>query len=159
MKIYTVTAYRFGNRESHSYVVTATTDKEFAIKKAEEEEYRRGGNKYQCEVIEWENDHSIQVIGKPLESDKGKFKYKNSTLLRHIFGKAGKKCIKSQAHLRHGQATMNVLHDLLPNLYIEIVATDADIFYIPDNGRSAEDLEKFERFCQKIREYEKENLK
>lgn len=50
-KIYTVTAYRWGESESHSYVVTSTLDKAVAIQAAEIEEGFRGG-KYKCEVLE-----------------------------------------------------------------------------------------------------------
>jgi hypothetical protein len=52
--IYVVTAYRWGDLNEHSYVVTATLKKHRAIALAEEEQSRRGG-KYECRVLEIEN--------------------------------------------------------------------------------------------------------
>ena len=51
--IYTVRACRWGDRETHSYIVGVYSKKHAAQKAATEEENWRGG-KYQCEVIEWE---------------------------------------------------------------------------------------------------------
>ena len=51
-KIYTVHAYRWGDRECHGYSVGVYTKKHKAIKDAEDEEQYRGG-KYECEVLEW----------------------------------------------------------------------------------------------------------
>lgn len=50
--IYTVHAYRWGDRELHSYLVGVYTKKQAALKVAREEAEWRGG-KYECEVIEW----------------------------------------------------------------------------------------------------------
>lgn len=47
--IYVITAYRWGQRNGHSYVVGATTDLEEAKKIADEHVSYRGG-KYGCEV-------------------------------------------------------------------------------------------------------------
>ena len=55
MKIYTVTAYRWGNRENHSYIVSVRSTVQDALKDAEIEEEHLGG-KYRCEVLEWELD-------------------------------------------------------------------------------------------------------
>jgi hypothetical protein len=55
MKIYIVTAYRWGDRECHSYIVGAFLDKKIAIDAAEKEEEYRGGNKYKCQVIGMEH--------------------------------------------------------------------------------------------------------
>ena len=52
-KVYTVTAYRWGNKENHSYVLGVFNKKQPAITAAETEEEFRGG-KYECEVCEWE---------------------------------------------------------------------------------------------------------
>lgn len=49
---YTVHAYRYGNRELHSYLVGVYSKKQKALQAAEEEEDWRGG-KYRCEVREW----------------------------------------------------------------------------------------------------------
>ena len=49
MLIYVVTAYRFGDREGHSYVVGAFDNEEESLKHAKLEREWRGG-KYQCEV-------------------------------------------------------------------------------------------------------------
>ena len=49
--IYTVTAYRYGDRERHSYVVGCFDTETAATKIAIEEEFLRGG-KYSCEVVE-----------------------------------------------------------------------------------------------------------
>ena len=45
-----ITAYRFGDKENHSYVVGAFSTKDEAIRQAKKEEEWRGG-KYDCEVI------------------------------------------------------------------------------------------------------------
>jgi len=50
MKIYIVTAYRFGDKSLHSYVVGAFDSEELSIAQAEHERSWRGG-KYVCEVI------------------------------------------------------------------------------------------------------------
>lgn len=54
--IYVVTAYRFGNREKHSYVIGAFSKKAKAIKAAEDHTDYRGG-KYSCHVEECVVDH------------------------------------------------------------------------------------------------------
>lgn len=53
--IYTVHAYRWGDRELHSYSVGVYSKKHDALKAAEAEAEWRGG-KYECEVIEWVPD-------------------------------------------------------------------------------------------------------
>lgn len=50
MKVFVVTAYRFGDREKHSYVVGVFDDLERAIHHAKAEREWRAG-KYECEVI------------------------------------------------------------------------------------------------------------
>lgn len=58
MSIYVVTAYRWGQRNAHSYVVGAFTNKTAAIECAEAHVDYRGG-KYGCEVVnalEWTED-------------------------------------------------------------------------------------------------------
>ena len=50
--IYTVHAYRWGDRECHSYSVAVSSSKEQALEQADHEEDYRGG-KYKCEVLEW----------------------------------------------------------------------------------------------------------
>ena len=50
--IYTVHAYRWCDRECHSYSVGVHLGKDSALKQAEHEEDYRGG-KYKCEVLEW----------------------------------------------------------------------------------------------------------
>ena len=50
--IYTVRACRFGDRESHSYIVGVYEEKPIAQKASEVEENHRGG-KYECEILEW----------------------------------------------------------------------------------------------------------
>ena len=57
--IYTVHAYRWGDRECHSYTVGVYGKKNSARKAAETEENFRGG-KYKCEVLEWEIDLGIE---------------------------------------------------------------------------------------------------
>ena len=56
--IYTVHAYRWGDRGCHSYTVGVFGKKHAALKAAETEEDYRGG-KYECEVLEWTLDSSI----------------------------------------------------------------------------------------------------
>lgn len=55
--IYVATAYKWGERDNHSYVVTASSKKHAVIVAAEEEEKIRGG-KYTCEVLEIESGTS-----------------------------------------------------------------------------------------------------
>jgi len=63
MMIYTVHAYRYGDRERHSYTVGVFGKKHAALKAAEVEEECRGG-KYECEVLEWTlvNGNAAKVI-------------------------------------------------------------------------------------------------
>lgn len=58
-KIYTVTAYRYGCRESHSYVVGVYNKKQKAINAAETEQDYRGG-KYECEILEWNINEGME---------------------------------------------------------------------------------------------------
>ena len=51
-KIFVVTAYRWGDREAHSYVVGAYDNSDLAKEAADNECKYRGG-KYECEVIEF----------------------------------------------------------------------------------------------------------
>ena len=51
-KIYTVHAYRWGDRQLHSYSVGVYSRKHEALIAACEEEKDRG-NKYECEVLKW----------------------------------------------------------------------------------------------------------
>ena len=60
--IYVVTAYRFGNREGHSYVVGVSIDKNKALLIADNEEDRRGRNKYHCEILEFDLLGNKKVI-------------------------------------------------------------------------------------------------
>ena len=59
-QVYSVTAYRFGDRERHSYVVGVYSKKHAALKAAIAEEDYRGG-KYVCEVLEWDLDKGIEA--------------------------------------------------------------------------------------------------
>lgn len=59
MTVYTVHAYRWGDRELHSYIVGVYSKKHAALKAAHiENEYRDG--KYECEVLEWVLDRGIE---------------------------------------------------------------------------------------------------
>jgi hypothetical protein len=65
-QVYTVIAYRYGNREAHSYPVGVYATAADALKAAEIEEDYRGG-KYECEVMEFtlgigqEGDHDKET--------------------------------------------------------------------------------------------------
>lgn len=48
--MYVVTAYRYGNRSAHSYMVGIFTTKRKAMRCADKEVQYRGGHKYSCEV-------------------------------------------------------------------------------------------------------------
>lgn len=70
--LYTVHAYRFGDRDSHQYMVGVFGKKSVALKEAGTEEAYRGG-KYSCEVLEWPlnasmagNTNNIAKVIKPL---------------------------------------------------------------------------------------------
>lgn len=69
--LYTVVAYRFGDRERHSYLVGVFEKKQKALVEAEKEEEYRGG-KYICEICEIELNFSIagnhNPIGKMVKS-------------------------------------------------------------------------------------------
>ena len=56
--VYTVHAYRWGDRERHSYSVGVYSKKHAALKAAQSEWDYRGG-KYECEVLEWTMDAGI----------------------------------------------------------------------------------------------------
>lgn len=69
-KVYVVTAYRWGNRGNHSYVVGVRTKKKDAKALAEFEAGYRG-NKYECEVVEFDlngayEDH-VNIVALPIE--------------------------------------------------------------------------------------------
>jgi hypothetical protein len=53
--VYVVTAYRFGDRERHSYVVGVFTNAELAIEVAEQVPDERAG-KYYAEVLKFKID-------------------------------------------------------------------------------------------------------
>lgn len=53
MTVYVVTMYRYGNHESHSYVLGAWSKKAKAQDEGVQEEEHRGG-KYKPEITEWE---------------------------------------------------------------------------------------------------------
>ena len=57
--VYTVHAYRWGDRERHSYSVGVYSKKHAALKAAQTENDYRGG-KYECEVLEWTLDSGIE---------------------------------------------------------------------------------------------------
>ncbi len=62
--IYTVMAYKWGNKTLHTYLVGVYTKKAKAIRAAEEEEDARG-HKYGCEVTERELDILFWSVPKP----------------------------------------------------------------------------------------------
>lgn len=71
MKVFNVHAYRFGDRERHSYLVGIYSTKAKAKRASKQEETIRGGNKYRCEIIEIELDNEnnrslIQILPTPL---------------------------------------------------------------------------------------------
>jgi hypothetical protein len=73
--VYTVHAYRWGDRECHSYTVGVYSTENSAMKAADIEEGYRGG-KYTCEVLEWmldsgrEGNHDIAPkTVKPLHAE------------------------------------------------------------------------------------------
>ena len=63
LKVYTVTAHRWGEYESHSYLLGVFDDLQKAISAAKTEEGFRGG-KYECEILEfrmnkWKHESDI----------------------------------------------------------------------------------------------------
>lgn len=59
--VYTVTMYRYGNREWHSYVLGAFSSNDIAREWAvKEEEYRDG--KYKAEIIRWGIDSPTDFL-------------------------------------------------------------------------------------------------
>jgi hypothetical protein len=64
--VYTVHAYRWGDRENHSYLVGVYSKKLAAIKAGEATTEWRGG-KYECEVIQWKlDDYESKKVIVPL---------------------------------------------------------------------------------------------
>lgn len=57
--VYTVHAYRWGDRECHGYSVGVYSKKHVALNAAQTESDYRGG-KYECEVLEWTMDSGIE---------------------------------------------------------------------------------------------------
>ena len=55
---YTVTAYRWGSRDDHSYVVGLYSTPALALDAADREEAWRGA-KYECEVLGWVPDQGL----------------------------------------------------------------------------------------------------
>ncbi len=71
-EIFVVTAFRWGNRSDHSYTIGATTNKDEAIKWADEHTQYRGG-KYACTVesfIEGEFNNDMDIYGKDVYKTK-----------------------------------------------------------------------------------------
>jgi hypothetical protein len=66
--IYTVQAYRWGDRDNHSYIVGVYESKHKAISVARAEAEWRGG-KYTCQVRKWKFglDHTNGSPGMPSE--------------------------------------------------------------------------------------------
>jgi hypothetical protein len=56
MKVFVVTAYRWGSNENHSYVVGVYSTMERAKKAGDLEESYRGG-KYSCHILDVELDY------------------------------------------------------------------------------------------------------
>lgn len=63
MKVYSIHAYRFGDRERHSYSVGVCSTRDAALKMAADEEEWRGG-KYECEVCEFELDSPTHLTSR-----------------------------------------------------------------------------------------------
>lgn len=62
--VYTVHAFRYGDRDNHSYIVGLYTKKSAALLAAEREREWRGGSKYFCEVREWEPRATAEPRGR-----------------------------------------------------------------------------------------------
>ncbi len=60
MKVYVVTMYRYGEKESHSYIIGAWTDKDIAFQNANTEILWRG-HKYYPEIIKVELDRNNDI--------------------------------------------------------------------------------------------------
>ncbi len=60
--VYPVVAYRFGDKERHSYIVGIFTDDRKAVSEALAEEEFRGG-KYECAIYKIPLDTSVQMNG------------------------------------------------------------------------------------------------
>lgn len=74
MKVWTVMAYRFGNKEKHGYVVGVYNSETIAKYAADIEEAWRGGNKYECEVA------CFDVSDRPEQKKLGWYKETDPTL-------------------------------------------------------------------------------
>lgn len=74
LTVFVVTAYKFGDRENHSYTLGVFRKKNEAIKAADRETIERGG-KYGCEVDEMIIDHHYDDI-----QDEPKTVYKTKSL-------------------------------------------------------------------------------
>lgn len=59
MIIYTIIAYRWGVDSKHNYIVANSLDKNEAIKISKEHQNYRG-DKYACEVVEFNTDNATK---------------------------------------------------------------------------------------------------
>jgi len=67
--IYVCHAYRWGDKNLHSYSVGVYLKKQDALKAAEKEEDFRGG-KYKCEIIKWTiGDETLHKVVRPITNN------------------------------------------------------------------------------------------
>ena len=66
--VYTVRACRYGDRESHSYIVGVFYTEIAAVVAGEAETEYRGG-KYICEIIEWHMENISSKVVQSLPQD------------------------------------------------------------------------------------------
>lgn len=75
MKVFSVRACRWGDAETHSYIVGIYEKEQSALDCAEEEENFRGG-KYECEILEHNLNTTDMRIVKGLSDPHKTFKLK-----------------------------------------------------------------------------------
>jgi hypothetical protein len=61
MTIYVIHAYRYGDRERHSYQVGASLDRDEAFSIADDERVRRAG-KYEMEIMAWQSMDMWSIV-------------------------------------------------------------------------------------------------
>ena len=96
MEVYIVLARRFGNSETHAYVVGAFDNIDLANKHADSEESYRGG-KYSCEIVKCELNTEDSSIVRNSESTVGDVKSLWPTYLEFCFKKKLMKTNKNPA--------------------------------------------------------------
>lgn len=111
--VYTVHAYRWGDRQRHSYTVGVFADEEAALQAATEEEDLRGG-KYGCEVLQMTIGTVIAGISRPDDKRVKVVKELPDSSLFQVWHESrdGEVCTKAEKLEAAIQTAMSVLEQI-----------------------------------------------